>query len=53
MIYKESRPIKFKTDESNSLFAEFNSELLSKMANEDLALHAHDYVIAQKTYNID
>jgi 6-pyruvoyl-tetrahydropterin synthase len=32
-------------------FADFPSHLIKKMASEEYALHAHDYVVGIETYN--
>ena len=51
-IYRESRRIHPTVDlkHESSLFAAFPEELIRRMTTENLALHAHDWVITTETY---
>lgn len=51
-IYSESRSLDFKEDavDNSQMFQDFPVALKGRMANENLALHAHDYVITMDTY---
>lgn len=52
-IYKESRKVDFRVDQPKDyeLFEKFPEELLEKLQLEDLAVHAHDWVVKTDTYS--
>ncbi len=51
-IYRESRPYNWKVNakKESQMFKDFPRSLLHKMGTDKLALHAHDWTVATKTY---
>jgi len=51
-IYRESRAYNWKVEakKDSTIFKEFPRSLLHRMGKEKLALHAHDWTVASKTY---
>ena len=52
IIYSESRPIQWTVDNPKHyrMYRGFPDSVLRKMAEEPLAYHAHNYVVATETY---
>ena len=53
-IYNESRKVLWQVEDPKNdtwLFEDFPEEILTRMGEEGLAYHAHDWVIDKKTYD--
>ena len=53
-IYGESRLLEWvveSPERESRLFRDFSEEILTKMSEESLQLHAHDWTVSTQTFN--